>query len=126
MTSSYEELTPESKEQVDAFISNISAALYWPGSSDEYVRDYVREHASNLVLSCLYIETKHEAWKRGAGKEKATPPIVLTQREWKSLSRAFLNLYEILRQFPTSLDEHFRGRKHEYRDVERWEERLSR
>lgn len=63
---SYEELTPDQRDQVDAFISNISAALYWPGASDQYAQDYVREHAANLVLSCEYIEAQklREASKR--------------------------------------------------------------
>ena len=63
---SYEELTPDQREQVDAFISNISPVLYWPGYGTGEVQGYVREHASNLVLSCLSIEkTKVRTRTRG-------------------------------------------------------------
>ncbi len=109
---SYEELSPESKEQMDAFLSNALAGdLY---SIADFQVDWLREHVSNLVQTCIYFE-----------KKKDNRAVILTNREWKNLSRAYLNLYNILADFPTSLGDYFQGREHEFKDVERWEERLS-
>lgn len=138
MTTSYEELTPDQRQQVEAFMNEIKAALYWEGSSGAYIQDYVREHVSNLVLSCLFIETRQEVWKQGAihgdeeklwggGKtrRKSDPgSVVLTSREWKSLSRAYSNLYTLLTDQPGYLGDSFVGQKEEYQEVVEWAERL--
>lgn len=66
---SYEELSlryPDMAEQVKATLSNISAVLYWPGAGEESLRSYMREHLSNLVLTCVsFVEEK------GKGKGQA-------------------------------------------------------
>jgi len=72
---SYGELTPAQREQVDAFINNISAALYWPGRDDKYAQDYVREHASNLVLTCVFFEKQPPIKKRTVHRRGYQDPL---------------------------------------------------
>src|SRR5216683_886882 len=109
MTTSYEELTQESKEQVDAFMGNAMVGdLY---SIADFHVDWLREHVSNLVQTVT--------------KKKDNKATILTSREWKSLSRAYLNLYNLLSGMPSYMGDYFTGREHEFKDVERWEERLS-
>ncbi len=107
---SYEELTPESKEQVDAFMDNMEDHGW---VSDIYQRVNIKEHVSNLVQTCIYIEKK--------GDNKA---VILTSREWKSLSRAYLNLHNLLTSMPSYLGDAFVGHEREYKDVVRWAERF--
>src|SRR6266567_2965612 len=109
MTTSYEELTPESREQVDAFMSNVTFHM---SELSEFDINYMREHVSNLVQTCIYIEKK--------GDNKA---VILTSREWKSLSRAYLNLHNLLTSMPSYLGDAFVGHEREYKDVVRWAER---
>ncbi|SRR6266568_8662190 len=110
MTSSYEELTPESKEQVDAFMDNMEDRGW---VSDIYQRVNIKEHVSNLVQTCIYQEKKRDY-----------RAVILTNREWKSLSRAFLNLYGILTDQPAYLGDYFMDQEREYKDVKRWAERF--
>ncbi|SRR6266487_898769 len=110
MTTSYEELTPESREQVDAFMSNVTFHM---SELSEFDINYMREHVSNLVQTCIYIEKK--------GDNKA---VILTSREWKSLSRAYLNLHELLLDMPSYLGDYFQGREQEFRDMRRWAEKF--
>ena len=59
---SYEELSPVMREQVDAYIASIKNNVLW--RMEPHVEAYIREHASNLVLTCLFIEAEGKR-KRG-------------------------------------------------------------
>ncbi|SRR6266567_1132321 len=107
---SYEELTPESKEQVDAFMDNMEDRGW---VSDIYQRVNIKEHVSNLVQTCIYLT-----------KKKDNKAAILTSREWKSLSRAYLNLYGLLTDQPAYLGDYFMDQEREYKDVVRWAERF--
>ena len=63
---SYEELTPDQREQVDALISNAKSTYLY--NLEPFQEQYLREHASNLVLSCLSIE-KTKVRTRTRGKQ---------------------------------------------------------
>lgn len=71
---SYEELSlryPDMREQVDATLSNISAVLYWPGAGEESLRNYMREHLSNLALTCVsFVEEKGKGQARESRRAK--------------------------------------------------------
>ncbi len=107
---SYEELTPESKEQVDAFMDNMEDHGW---VSDIYQRVNIKEHVSNLVQSCIYQTKKQD-----------NRAVILTSREWKSLSRAYLNLYTLITGGPAYLGDYFPDRQQEYRDIAQWGERF--
>ncbi len=56
---SYEELTPDMREQVDATISLHKDNMF-PHLAG-YQEEYMREHLSNLVQSCIYLaKSEHE------------------------------------------------------------------
>lgn len=51
---SYEELTPAMRKQVDAAIENIRNNVLF--TMDQYQENYIREHMSNVVMTCLSID----------------------------------------------------------------------
>lgn len=63
----YEELTPEMREQVDAFLHNArSGPMY---AINDFQEDYLREAVSNLVMTCVFI-----------AKEKPKPSVPINKR----------------------------------------------
>ena len=53
---SYEELSPEMRKQVDAVLHNAKRGPLY--SIADYQIDYLREHISNCVLTCVGIAKK--------------------------------------------------------------------
>ena len=53
---SYEELDPEMRKQVDALLRNArNGPMY---AINDFQEDYLREHVSNCVLTCVGIAKK--------------------------------------------------------------------
>lgn len=53
MRGSYNELPTEMQKQVDALIANAHNGILY--GMDRYLDDWLREHISNTVLTCLFI-----------------------------------------------------------------------
>ena len=68
MHSSYAELSQAQKEQVDAFLSNAkNGDLY---SIADFQWEYLKEHVSNLVLTCLSIADMERWEKKNRSRKK--------------------------------------------------------
>lgn len=69
MHSSYAELNPSQREQVDAFLANAKAGPFWGMWNAQ--EEYLRENVSNLVLTCLSTDDR-ERWRTKNRRKRFT------------------------------------------------------